>query len=247
MVLMSTGKEAEFTTKLVKPLVLSKDWEVAITEINLSSNPINFTSKESFSCDCLSDDGQRISEIFHFEEEIITSGDDLISRIKSLGSKSKVFPRTVRDLRWNSRSQKAELELSENSQMKFSPKLAAVLSFDESLEQSAVLETFESKYCVDTRLHFWNLFVYSSIISPYIVGENLLPVIQTILFGKLTKTRNITKIFKPPIFLQLSNVFLPKIDIKICDELGQVLKFPKDCTIICKLLFVNDNLPGGRD
>lgn len=248
VILLNSGKEAEFSTQLVKPLILSENWRVALTEISISSYPINFTTNESFTCEHTSNAKTRTSENFHFDEEIISSGENLISRIKSLGSKSSTFAQTVSSLRWNSISQKAELDLAQNSRIKFSPKLAAVLSFEkEVLQQSQTSQTFESKYCVDVRLHFWNLFLYSSIISPIIVGERLLPVIQSLLLEQFKKTENISKIFSPPIFLPLSKTFIPSIDIKICDELGKVLKFPKDCAIICKLLFIKNNILGGKD
>ena len=111
VVLINSGSRGEFTTKLVKPLTLSKNWRVAITELSISSLPKNFGPHENFTCECYNQNGTRKSETFHINDRIVDSGKNLITMMRLLGEKSEVFSQTITILRWNSINKKVEFKL----------------------------------------------------------------------------------------------------------------------------------------
>lgn len=229
VVLSNTKNPAEFSTELFQALSLDDSWEVALTEIVFSSNPVNFSKEDFITCKNFD---TKVDKIVALDSDTIKSGKKLIEILNS-----KLSPIDGILFKFNEFSFKTTLELKPNRGVHFSKRLSSVLSLDETVEnKSKTILVKISKYCTDIRLHFWNIYIYCNITKPIILGEQLYPLLQTLPVENFDENYLI-KLFDPPMFIPLSSHFVPVIEIKICDELGRPLRFKSGCSTLCKLLF----------
>lgn len=143
---------------------------------------------------------------------------------------------------FNKQSHKLVISLAKGERIIFSDKIANAFSLDTLIENvdSNEEKFFTSKYCIDMRVHLWNIYLYSNLTKPIVLGDILSPLLQTLPIENFQFGQIITKSYNPPVFLELSNHFISTINIKICDEIGIPLKFHSDFPTICKLTFIKD-------
>jgi len=233
VVLNNDENAAEFTTELYKPLMLDNSWKVALTEITFSHNPVNFSSEDYL---IYKNFETKKDKLIALNSETITDSKNLIDLINKNIEKSRELLGI--HFWFNELQHTTRLTLQPMRGVQFSKRLASVLSLDENIEnrnKKTNLIRF-SNYCTDVRLHFWNIYIYSNLTKPIILGEKLYPLLQTLPLEGFDKNY-ISKSFNPPMFMPLSAHYIPDIDIKICDELGRPLKFKSGCSTLCKLLF----------
>lgn len=242
-VVLSSGENAaEFSTKLFKPLVFDGKWKVALTEITIPQSPVNFTQEDFLIYETFKADGEvTFSKKLKFKQENISSVGELQSRLTDMYKSSGMNKHHTGNFIFNEKSFKGNVKLKKGERIILSPRLAHLLSMSEIMENSSSREAeFVSEYCVDIRINFWNIYIYSNLSDTIILGEKLSQLLQTLPFENFTNERLLIKSYNPPVFLPLSKNFIPSIDIRICDELGRTLKFTKQSKTICKLLFIKD-------
>jgi len=233
VVLNNKETPSEFSTKLSVPLDLNDSWKVGLTEITFSHHPINFSYNDFLICKSFGKEktNQRIS----LHSTTITTGQKLVEIINDRLREIKEFPAI--QFQFDELTQKTSLRLEKNKGVQFSKRLASIFSFDEQLKNtSEAILTKYSKYCTNVRLHFWNIYIYSNLTEPIILGEKLYPLLQTLPIENFGENY-FSKTFNPPLLMPLSLYYIPEIEIKVCDELGTPLKFRSGCSVICKLLF----------
>lgn len=83
----------------------------------------------------------------------------------------------------------------------------------------------------DIKACFYNIFVYSNIIKDTIVGNSLVPLLRTV---QLSDLRNpyVTRTFTHNIYSPLKTLFIPEIEILLCDETGNQIEFNAGKTIV---------------
>lgn len=236
MVLTNDENPAEFTIKLSNPLTFNESWKVGLTELTLSNIPTTFSTDDFLVCKNF----QTKSEVtIKLNSETVTTGEKLIEIINEKLAEKKLHPSF--QFSFEELTHKTKVELDPNRGVQFSKRLSSVLSFDEIVENKKKYRvSINSQYCTDVRMHFWNIYVYSNLTKPIILGETLYPVLQT-LSVECFDGSFLTKTYSPPMFMPLATHYIPDIEIKICDELGRPLKFKSGCSTLCKLLFKRDN------
>ena len=234
VVLNNEKTPSEFSTKLFKPLMLDDNWKVALTEITFSRAPNNFSHSDDF---LICKNFQKNTEKkFGLLSDAISKGEKLINlinkRLIEIGEQPGIL------FIFDELSHKTTLELQPGRGVQLSKRLSSVLSLQEIAENKNKKNNLMifSKYCTDVRLHFWNIYIYSNLTKPIILGEKFFPLLQTLAIESFDE-HHVSKSFNPPMFMPLSTRFIPDIDIKICDELGRNLQFRSGCSILCKLLF----------
>ena len=81
-----------------------------------------------------------------------------------------------------------------------------------------------SNYMVDLRMDLWNLYIYTNICKPIILGDIYSPLLQTIPQENLDRdNRYLKHTYQYPIYLPVSGDFFSTIKLKICDEKGRVI------------------------
>lgn len=235
------NKPSEFSTNLLKPLNLTGNWQVALSEITIPKCPINFDEKDCMILETFVPNGDVVySRKVSFLPENIFSHEKLITRIHEMMKKhDKSFHGKIE---FNDKTFKLIITLHRGERIIFSPRLSQVLSLEPVLENTDEDERrYASKYCVDIRLNFWNLYVYSNLNKAIILGEKLSPLLQTLSLESL-EYGVLTKSYNPPVFLPIARHFIPSISIKICDEIGRPVRFSSNCSTVCKLIFMKDGL-----
>jgi hypothetical protein len=234
---------SEFSTELLQPLVLSDKWKVALTEITIPQSIINFTEEhfvifETFHLGTNNEEEVLSSTKIQFEKDSIASLDELQDKLTKKFME-KGIPTSI--IIFNRNTFKAEISLQKGERIKLSRGLSLIFSMERVMENVEDEEvTFFSEYCIDVRMYFWNIYIYSNLTKPIILGERLSPLLQTLPIEEFEKKRLLTKSYNPRVFLPLAKYFIPKVYFKICDELGRPLKFVTPGDTICKLLFVKD-------
>lgn len=181
----------------------------------------------------------KLSKDIHIQCKRFTSVEGLIEYIHS---QVKPEDEIHSKITFDKNSQKINVKVAENERIIFSTKLRSLFSCKSlifNVEQPEGV-TFSSDYCVDIRLHFWNIYIYSNLTNPIILGDMLSPLLQTVPLDILSEEKLSTVTFNPKIFQEISNHFIPEIKISICNELGEPLQFITDCTTICKLVFIKN-------
>lgn len=233
VVLNNDKTPSEFSSKLFKPLMLDESWKVALTEIAFSNSPNNFSPEDFLICKNFE---TKTDQVIRLNSDTIANGKKLIDFINNRLVEIKEQPGI--QFQFDELSHKTTLTLQASRGIHLSKRLSHVLSLKEIVEnknKKKELMAF-SNYCTDVRLHFWNIYIYSNLTKPIILGEKLYPVLQTLPVESFHENYMI-KSFNPPMFMPLSTHFIPEIEIKICDELGRNLEFKSGCSTLCKLLF----------
>jgi len=232
VVLKNEEKPSEFSTKLCTPLELDSQWKVGLTEITFSKNPLNFSFEDYLICKNFD---KNVNKKVSLNPDSITSGEKLIQVINQVLREERLIPGV--QFRFEEITNKALLILQPNRGVEFSKRLATVLSLKESIENKTRTESRAlSEYCIDPRLHFWNIYIYSNLTKPVILGEKLFPILQTLPAENFNENY-LSKSFNPPMLIPLSSYYIPDIKLKICDELGRPLRFKSSCSVLCKLVF----------
>ncbi len=145
----------------------------------------------------------------------------------------------------SSNKNRVRIILFEREIIKFNPTLAKMLGFNESIlkystESSEIRNerrrtVWKAERVGDLKASLFNIYIYSNIVRDQIVGNQLVPLLRTIsLEGK--EGEYVHKIFDSLHYLDLSSDFFQHIEIKLANDLGELIRFQTG-KVIVKLHF----------
>ncbi len=135
-------------------------------------------------------------------------------------------------------------KLFQGELVNFKPTLTALLGFDhyrfggEPAADKPVIFTAEHESDVRGPLH--TIYLYSDIIKPIVVGDAYTPLLRTPPAREAKGSKMVHHDFLNPHYLALDTGNLSSIEIKLCDEKGDVLQFETNNAVIVKLHFKRD-------
>ena len=125
------------------------------------------------------------------------------------------------------------------------PTMSGILGFEETTFKSFFAPTeqepephriYSAKYPADTNASFYSIYVYSNIIEDTLVGNTYVPLLQTVPIKTGRRGKLIHHEYLLPQYLKLQTGTLSSIEIKLCDESGNPVRFEKG-HVIAKLHF----------
>lgn len=224
---------SEFRTPLPNALELDKSsWFVALTEISYPHSWKRiFTGNQ---CDykvAIADLQNETSEIKYPCSEKIKKKDfsTIMSLLESL---NKYKPKGFQGSFSKDDNEHIVISLKEGEAIQMKKSLSDVLGFyqEKYFHTAGIMDkndfyhiTSEMKPDFDLNTH--NIFVYSNLVNPYLVGDTEVPLLRNVPVKKHNYNEYVSKSFEIPYYLPISANFFQYIDIKITDDLGENIKF----------------------
>lgn len=228
------NKISNFRTYLPKPMTLDKaKWRVALVQIDFPFS-WNNVSGEVAKIILKTEDFRTTTKL---KSRYYSEPKDLVKGINNLfeghGMKSRLI-----ELPGNL----CMINLTPHETVMFHPTLSGILGFKDSTFSGAVQPRTEgdalpdSKYfgihLMDTRASFYNMYVYSDLVSETLVGDTYVPLLQTVpiqthLAGELVHHEYIH-----PQYMRLQTGSISSIHIQLCDESGNLVRFDKGHVIV---------------
>lgn len=234
---------SHFITELPKALELDSDYEVALIEINYPHSFLEVipAQKCSYSVTVVDirkpEDHPRQFDACDLSksEHLFSDHKQIITHLNSIRpSAFKGFFRLIKD--------KVVIDLTEGDAIILTKFLADILGFDKQKyffahgkptkhKERDFFRIFADR-SPDLRIANYNMFVYSNLVTETLVGDSMLPILRSVPVDPEQRGKYITKSFEKPRYIPLSSNFFQNIEILICDDLGQPIKFQWGKTVI---------------
>lgn len=227
---------SNFTVPLPYSITFGKGWKVALLEIQL---PMTFYNLD----DNLRQN--RITLVEGTEEDLVnltpglyTTADSLIEEVNERIADSKL---NFRQFKYEKVTRKVYIQLRENQKIKFSSRIASILSLPDTLKYSPSrksTKTFKSKTQIDPWRDFHHLFVYSDIVENSVLNDSMTPLLQTVnvpsnQFGSL-----LVRSYFPPEFIGTRYEHYSALKVWIRNEAQDFVRF-RSGPVVLKLLITN--------
>jgi hypothetical protein len=231
----SNNKTSEYTTSLPRALELNKDlWEVALTEITYCHswnniyqpfNSIGFKTQKT-------PDGD-------FKHEVINLPPGNYELSYLIDAIYNAQPKAFKGgLIYNKSNNRLKLTLYKGEGIKFHTHMADILGFNKNVYDHShdELPNKTRRRIMSARASainttIFSLFVYTNIIKNILVGGIFTPLLRNVKvesgYGKYHE-----KLYDNALYIPLSTDVIKNIDIKICDDLGNLIKFEYGKVII---------------
>ena len=237
---------SHYTTYLPKTLEV-RNYEVALSEICYPHSfdniyePINRITFSSTLFNAASLHIQHLTKTKHIPPGYYNSMEEVALAINSM--KPKSFKGEMGFEKFGRK--RAKIVLFTGEGMEFHPTLAQLMGFDDHFHRSdEMIPIFDGE---DRRIRikaarqgnmnslYYNMFVYSSICANSIVGNQYFPLLRTV---NVTGVEGdyIHKTFENGHYVKLASDSLTRIDIKITNDQGELVKFTYG-KVIVKLHF----------
>ena len=240
---VSRNTASHFITPLARALELpSKDWEVALVEVNYPYSfynilpPINKLQFGRSNSDATVQVVSRYLEVGFYR-----SLNKLIAVINSKKPnsmrgyfKKELVTYTINSLKETNDG--TTLYLGKDEFVTLHPTLARMLGFPMDHLTNVGTDAkdrlkIKSSLLPSLGTELFNLYIYSNIVKETLVGDTLVPLLRTIpVMGE--NGDYISKTFETPHYLPLARDFFQNIEIKITDDIGQNVQFKFGKTII---------------
>ena len=222
---------SEYTTYLPKALELDKDvFECALVEIAYPHSFDNIhppfdTVKFVFKDEKTQSEISHISRIqngyYNSIESIITA----INNCKPKGFKGNFGIEKIHRKR-------VKVVLFPLEEVKIHSTLANLLGFRHNSWKYSSTDfeipperiRIKADFLGDIRALHYNIYIYSDIVQPHLVGNQFLPLLRTV-HVEGTEGSYISKVYEIPHYLPISSSFIEKIQIKITDDISQNIRF----------------------
>ena len=231
---------SDFTTKLFKPIHLTGEWEVALTEISFPHSFYNIV--EPFNVVRYSGDGSQRNQdrvtippgYYNDLEELFTT---MHERMNSLG-KSNI------KLVLNQNTQKVKVKLKNGAFIQFHPALSAMLGFEKEQPEEGQLEvvnvymlkTHEGKLPMDLNAGMYSLYLYTDIIEDQLVGDAFAPLLRIVHMDKKGSGDVTTRTYQSPHFVKVRMKHFDTITVRVRRDTGEKIKFQRG-KIVAKFCF----------
>lgn len=238
---------SHFITQLPKAMELDSDYEVALIEINYPHSFLDIIPAEkcsySISVVDIHEPGARPLEFDACDssntKNIFSDQKQIISHLNSIRPPAfKGFFRLIKDME----TQKVIIDLTEGDAIILTKFLADILGFDKQKhffaqgkptkhKEKAFFRIFADR-SPDLHIANYNMFIYSNLVTETLVGDSMLPILRSVPIDPEQRGKYITKSFEKPRYIPLSSNFFQNIEILICDDLGNPIKFQWGKTVI---------------
>ena len=241
-----TNKTSCYRTYFPSPLELNEQWEVALVQINYPHSWFNVSgivsviklkkNSTNHANPIFSETDVEIpSKYYETVEELVKAIDGLFKR---LGMKSTIEI---------SPTDKVILKIYPLEGVKFHRILAAMLGFQKRKFYNPVIEQYVlgtdpifdppaiarnkrnteiyvSEYKSDLRIAQYNIYVYCDILKLTLVGDTYVPLLHSIAIDD-SPGKYISKEFLNPHYIPLQYGFISNIQIRLCDDIGENIRF----------------------
>ena len=119
--------------------------------------------------------------------------------------------------------------------VEFSDDLCDILAFNKSKFSGKLTFTAEDTLSLTRRIDY--LYVYSNVCSLTRIGDTEAPLLTVIPFNPKSCKLMSEKVFKVPMYVDVSQTTIPVIDVEIRDGAGQLVPFHKDSVTTLRLHF----------
>jgi hypothetical protein len=217
---------SDFRTKLASRINLSsRIYEVAVTEVSYPTNILQFPKNYELGWIGLFDKSTSEFKKVFLTKESFSNPQELIENIHEVLHEE--FPnRTEFVLVYNEETNRIGLSVNENKYtIQFSEKLKSVLGLGEEVHNIVFFHNvYNGKYPVDLRAGTYTGYLYTDIIEPQIVGDNLIQLLRVFPFeggaNKLT-----SMVFQNPYYKRLSASEFDTIHVFLRNEVGERIVF----------------------
>jgi hypothetical protein len=243
----NTGKNktSHYKTCLPSPIDVKKEeWEVALVQINypfswhnvsLIANEIVFKHYDKTR--------NEKEKIVSFPSNYYKTKEHILHEIEL------IKPNWFRgSFRINERTNKCEIIVSPFTEMSISKPLAALLGFgnrsnfkNSSMDRETILKRrpetvlakdhdeartllFSARHGADMRGSMCNMYIYSNIVENTLLGNIFAPLLRLVAIDS-EHGSYVSKVYNDPHYMKLQTGFIQEIEIKICDELGDLTRF----------------------
>jgi hypothetical protein len=224
------NKIGKFRTKLSKRILLSSDYEVALTELSYFSSIKLFSSsnptEREFSISYKSENslrGQVENADISVDDVNYSSISDLVTCIEGL-----LISYTPHISIWIDRiKNRTIINISEPASLVLSPKLSEILGFTQrgfftvgQHMSTNAPETSSGNY----------LYIYTDIIKNQIVGDTSAPLLRIV--DNTKESREMRTVSFRPYYKEVGKREFDEIEVTICNELGNDIEFYEGpCTL----------------
>ena len=220
----------DFTTKLFKPIDLSGEWEVALTEISFPHSFYNVNAP--YNRILYSGDGTRRNAklitvppgYYNDLDELFLTMHELMDELGKANIK----------LILNKNTQKVRVKLQHDAYVEFHPELMAILGFPN--RDILIRQTTEADLPVDINGGMYSLYMYTDIIEDQLVGDAFAPLLRIVHMDKKSCGDVITQTYQSPHFVKVRMKRFDTIAVRIRRDTGEKILFQRG-KIIVKLCF----------
>lgn len=219
---------SSFRTYLPKSLTLDRnEWRVALVQIDF---PFTWTnvSGDVAKIHLRTRDFRTYGQLpSRFYEE----GSELIHEINGLLEHYKLKTRLI-----ELPGKLCKLQVARHEKIGLHPTLAAILGYTDNSFNNLLGDkryiNYTSRYLMDTKASFYNLFVYTDLVSETLVGDAYVPLLQTVPIQNHQSGELIHKDFLLPQYMKLQTGTISSIHVQLCDESGNLVKFTNGHVIV---------------
>lgn len=239
--LAGTGnKTGHYTTYLPKPLVLDKDaWKVAVVDVSYVVSWFNVTMETCAVITRTTRNGQNKEVRRHIPLRHYADASSLAQAINTMLVRDSGFASSMVWL--GDAKNKARILIQPDESLTLHELTAAMLGYRQnSFEHSGstrIATRFDSTNPPNVHLPIQNIYIYSNLVEEIPVGDTYAPLLQVVpvrngVYGSVQHHE-----FLNPLYTSLATNDLSVIEIKLCDDRGNVIEFDVG-NVILKLHFV---------
>jgi hypothetical protein len=229
------NKLADFRVRLARPLVLLRKYEVALEEIaypqlkqdyNDGDGEISIKTTELVDGKMVKTGVARVTVQCSSKDIIFTTNDKLSVFNWRLGvARNGRFEFTY----GGDPTVRTALELD--------GKLAPALGFTKEQTPYGFLEDTIADHESPLMFHNKQMFIYSNIVEPQLVGDSLVPLLRICIPDRSDYVDFISEKYIRPYYIPVSIDNIEEIHIQVRTHTGGLFPFPPGAPLICKLHF----------
>ena len=227
---------SDFTTKLFKPIDLTREWEVALTEISF---PHSYDITAPFNRILYSGNGSPCNvktfnippSYYHDLKELFLTMHEMMDELGQRNIKLTLIKN----------SQKVKVKLDGGAFIEFRVELAAMLGFvgkgPEKLVSVRHLNTHDGELPIDLNAGMYSLYLCSDIVEDQLKGDVFAPLLRIVHVKDRVKGGDIiTRTYENPHFVKVKKKRFDTIDMHIRRDTGEKISFQHG-KVIVKLCF----------
>ena len=129
-----------------------------------------------------------------------------------------------------------KLHVAWHEKVALHPTLAAILGYTgnsfTNLNADKRYVDHQSRYLMDAKASFYNLYIYSDLVAETLVGDTYVPLLQTVPLQNRQSVELIHKELLLPQYMKLQTGTISSINVQLCDESGNLVKFTNGHVIV---------------
>lgn len=226
------NETGHYKTYLPKPIILDAEkWKVALVDISFYATWYNITEETAKIEAKLPDVPVRTLSMrpgFYGCENALMRHINLV--LSHLGIRGRFLK--------NPDTHLIRLKLEPGAQIRLHPIISSMLGFDENIFRSNEEDEdyIEADHPSNLDITVKHIYIYSDIVKHMVVGNTYAPLLQTIPARPIKHGDMTHNEFLNPHYLALQTGDLSVIEMRLCDEVGETIKFESG-NVIVKLHF----------